>query len=173
MSYHSHEQERVHNGVYDTPANSVGYADDVANEPDSIESLIDDLESLVVNARRVPLSQMLLINQDVLLDFVDRMRAAVPYEVLQAQRVLHQQQQIIEHAQAQAFQLLQERGLMQRLETERQKVVATADRDAERTRAEADKYARDVLIQLQQRLEHIQSSVQHGIATLDPVHDEA
>ena len=169
MTYQQHESARVYDAPPEhekaEPAPNNGAPP--SSEPDTIDSLIDELEALVVDGRRVPLSRTLLIDQHVLLDLVDQLRATVPGDVRQAQRVLSQQQQIIEHAQAQAMHTLQERGLMQRLEMERQGIIAQAQRDAERVRYEADKYARDVLLQLQKRLEQVQSSVQQGIDTLD------
>lgn len=159
--------------VYDTPDPhelGVGVNNGAAPSPpqgDTIDTLIDELEAVAVDGRRVPFTHRLLVHQDTLLDLVDRLRATVPNDVRQAQRVLNQQHQILEHAQAQAMHTLQERGLMQRLEMERQGIVAEAQRDAERTRYEADKYARDVLLQLQKRLEQVQGSVQQGIDTLD------
>ncbi len=168
MTYQQHDA--VH--VYDTPPehDMIEPASSDAGPPpeaDTIDNLIDELEGLVVDGRRVPLSHTLLIDQHVLLDLVDRLRATVPGDVRQAQRVLSQQQQIMEHAQAQAMHTLQERGLMQRLETERQGIIAQAQRDAERIRYEADQYARDVLVQLQKRLDQVQASVQHGIDALN------
>lgn len=168
MTYQQHKSAQV----YDTPP-----TDEAANpttngaapppEPDTINSLIDELESVVVDGRRVPFSHAVLIDQQVLLDLVDRLRATVPDDIRQAQRVLHQQQQIVEHAEAQATRTLNERGLMQRLEMERQGIITQAERDAEHIRHDADRYARDVLVQLQKRLAQVQASVQHGIDTLD------
>jgi hypothetical protein len=169
MRDQQHETVRV----YDTPDGheaNAGINNGTSPSPhqgDTIDALIDELEAVAVDGRRVPFTHTLLLHQDTLLDLVDRLRATVPNDVRQAQRVLNQQHQIVEHAQAQAMHTLQERGLMQRLETERQVIVAEAQRDAERTRYEADKYARDVLVQLQKRLEQVQSSVQQGIDTLD------
>jgi hypothetical protein len=140
-------------------------------EPDTIDSLIDELEALAVEGRRIPFSQTLMIRQDVLLDLVDRLRATVPNNIREAQRVLSQQDQIMEHAQAQAIRILQERGLMQRLEMERQQIISQAEREAEATRYEADAYARDVLLGLKQRVDQIQASVQHGIDTLEREHE--
>jgi len=168
MTY-QHDAARVYDAPLDDEAaeREPNGAGPPPPDPDTIDSLIDELEALVVDGRRVPLSRTLLIDQHVLLDVVDRLRATVPGDVRQAQRVLSQQQQIMEHAHAQAMHTLQERGLMQRLEMERQGIIAQAQRDAERVRYEADKYARDVLAQLQKRLEQVQASVQHGIDTLD------
>lgn len=167
MSRQLHEHEQVHKEVFIASPSHAPMNGSADSEPDTLDGLIDTLEALAIDSQHVPLTRLVLINQDQLLDLVDRMRAALPGEVQQARRVLNQQEQILTQAQDQAFQLLQERGLMQRLEAERQKIVATAERDADRTRAEADKYARDVLIQLQSRLEHVQASVQQGIDTLD------
>ena len=139
-----------------------------APEEDDVDSLIDMLEALVAEGRRVPFGRKLMVDEDRLLDIVDRLRTAIPTEVREAHRLLDQRDQIVEQAQMQARRALEERGLLETLDKERRQILDEADREAERIRTEADRYARSVLMDLQDRLDKLQTSVRNGIEALQP-----
>lgn len=141
------------------------------NEPeDDVESLIDALEALIAEGRRMPFRK-LLIDEDRLLNIIDRLRTAIPAEVRQAHQLLDQYDEIIQSAQEKARQIMDERGLTQAIETERRRVLDDADREAQRIRGEADRYVRNVLLDLEDRLGKLHTSVRNGIDALES--DEA
>jgi vacuolar-type H+-ATPase subunit H len=137
-------------------------------EDDDVDSLIDMLEALVGEGRRVPFGRKLLVDEDRLLDIVDRLRTAIPTEVKEAHRLLDQRDRILAEAQTQARRALEERGMLETLEKERRQILDEAEREAERIRMEADRYARSVLVDLQDRLDKLQTSVRNGIQALQP-----
>ncbi|MBV9792161.1 MAG: hypothetical protein JOZ51_28510 [Chloroflexi bacterium] len=137
-----------------------------APEDEDVDGLIDMLEALVAEGRRVPFGRKLMIDEDRLLELVDRLRTAIPAEVKQAHQMLDQRDQILDQARAEARRSLEERGLLDALEKERRQILDEAEREAERTRTEADRYARSVLIDLQERLDKFQTSVRNGIDAL-------
>jgi regulator of protease activity HflC (stomatin/prohibitin superfamily) len=138
-----------------------------AQEPadDDVDTLIDELESLVARGRRMPLHK-LLIDEDDLLQIVDRLRTAIPAEVKQAHAVLDEHDRILESARSKARALMDERGISAEIESQRQAALAEAERDADRIRAEADRYAQRVLADLEERLNKVLTSVRNGIETL-------
>ncbi len=136
------------------------------SEPEDIDSLIDELEDLVGQAKRVPFGRRVMIDEAQALDMVDRLRAAVPHEIRQAHRILDERDRVLDEARAQARRMLQDRGLIAELEVERERLLAQAEREADRIRAEADTYVRGVLADLADRLAKIQASVQNGLETL-------
>lgn len=133
---------------------------------DDVDALIDELEALATEGKRRLLGRKLMIDEDRLLNLVDRFRSAVPVEVRQAHRVLDEHDHIIATAQAKARRVLEERGLLDAVEEERVRVIDEAQRDAERIRGEADRYARGVLIELEERLAKLHISVRNGIDAL-------
>lgn len=139
---------------------------------DDVDTLIDGLEALVADSRRMPFHK-LLVDEARLLSLVDRLRSAVPEEVRQAHRILDEHDQILDTAREKAHRMLHERGLLDALETERRRLLDDAEREAERIRAEADRYARKVLQDLEERLTKIQSSVRNGIEALEPKDESA
>lgn len=86
--------------------------------------LLDAIESLVVNGRRVPFSQAVMVNEDEALDYVDRARGALPDDVKQARAIVERQRELIAEA--------QEHG---------ERLVAMAQADAERIVAGAHEEA--------------------------------
>jgi regulator of protease activity HflC (stomatin/prohibitin superfamily) len=143
-----------------------------------IQFLLERLEALVVNGRKLPMTSQVVLEQGSALDLIDQMRAAIPEEVRLARRV-HQEgdrilqrgrdeaDQIIAAAQEQAALLLQDHELMRRAESESAEVVARAEAQAEETMSGADKYAADVLRRLESDLETTLSTVRTYIGILD------
>jgi hypothetical protein len=128
--------------------------------------LIDELEDALAEGRRVPFSGRLLVDEERILDIIDRMRVAVPEELKQARRVIGEQERLLAEAHAQVQQVMEEQGLMAAVDAERQRLIAEAEREAQAVRAGADDYARQVLEELEQRLGRLAASVQNGLKEL-------
>lgn len=114
----------------------------------------------------MPFSGRLLVDEDKILDIIDRMRVAVPDEIKQARRVIGEQERLLSEAQAKVQQALEEQGLLAAVETERARLIEQAERDATSIRAGADEYASQVLGELEQRLQKLTNSVQNGLSEL-------
>lgn len=68
--------------------------------------LIDRLEELLGEARRLPVGGGVVLNRGKLADIVDRMRVAVPREVYDAREIVGQRDQVLREAGDEAEQLL-------------------------------------------------------------------
>ena len=93
-----------------------------------IQFLVERLEALVVNARKLPMTSQIILEQAAVLDLIDQMRVAIPEEVKQARRIVQESdrvvqkareegEQIIGAAQEQAAILLQDQSIMREAET--------------------------------------------------------
>jgi hypothetical protein len=142
-------------------------APELPEQDEDVDALVDELETLFTDARRVPFGRRLMIDEERALDLVDRLRAAIPGALRQAHRVLEEQDRILNEARDQARRMLHERGLMAELEIERERMIAQADQESERITMEADAYVRGVLSSLEERLAKIQASVRNGLEALD------
>jgi hypothetical protein len=131
-----------------------------------LDQLIDEIEDILAQGRRVPFSGRLLVDEEKLLDIIDRMRVAVPEELKQARRVIAEQERLIGEAQARVQAALQEQGLLAAIEAERARLLDQAEREAVGIRNGADDYAHQVLEELQIRLGKLQASVQNGLGEL-------
>jgi hypothetical protein len=131
-----------------------------------LDNLIDELEDVLVEGRRVPFSGRLLIDEERILDIIDRMRVAVPEELKQARRIIGEQDRLLNEAQVRVQQALEEQGLLAAVEEERARLIEQAEREAANIRAGADDYARQVLEELQDRLAKLASNVENGLKAL-------
>jgi cell division septum initiation protein DivIVA len=131
-----------------------------------LDDLIDELEDALAEGRRVPFSGRLMVDEERILDIIDRMRVAVPEELKQARRVIGEQERLLSEARAQVQQAMEEQGLLAAVEAERTRLLNEAERDAQGVRAGADDYARQVLEELEQRLARLSASVQNGLKEL-------
>lgn len=121
---------------------------------------------MLAEGRRVPFSGRLLIDEERILDIIDRIRVAVPEELKQARRIISEQERLLGEAQARVQQALDEEGLLDAVEAERTRLIQQAENDAIAIRAGADDYARQVLEELEQRLTKLTLSVQNGLKEL-------
>jgi cell division septum initiation protein DivIVA len=64
--------------------------------------LIDRLEEMVAEGRRMPIGAGVVVDRRRLLDLVDQMRAALPNEIREAEDVLRRRDEIIERADEEA-----------------------------------------------------------------------
>lgn len=128
--------------------------------------MIDELEEVLADGRRVPFSGHLLVDEERVLDVIDRMRVALPEELKRARRVIQEQDRLLAEAQARVHQVLEEKGLMEAIEEERARLLHQAEQEAVQVREGADEYARQVLKELDDRLAKLLSNVRNGLETL-------
>ena len=138
-----------------------------------IEEILKDLESFVVNASRVPLTGKVLVDGDMVLDCVDRIRAILPEEIKQAKQVLDQSdkllesvemqgKRILEDARGQASVLVTESQIVKDAELQSQAFMANAQKMAQELKLDSIKYSDDVLQQLEMNLERALMSIKKG-----------
>jgi len=151
--------------------------------------LLDELEEMLANSSRMPFVRRLMIDEEGVMAFLDRLRAAMPEEVRRARQILREREQILEQARRQAQRIaeqakeeaalrLEEEGLLEEANQRSARILADARQDAERIRRGADQYAREVLTEIEARLTQshreisetmarILASVRKGLASLD------
>ena len=64
--------------------------------------LIDRLEEMVAEGRRMPIGAGVVVDRRRLLDMVDQMRAALPNEIREAQDVLRRRDEVLQRAEEEA-----------------------------------------------------------------------
>lgn len=143
-----------------------------------IQFLVERLETLVVNARKLPMTNNVVLDQAALLDLIDQLRVAIPEEVKQARRINQESdrvlgrareeaEQIIAAAQEQAALLLQDQVILREAEGRAEDIERRAQSKADETMRGADQYATDVLLRLQGDLEKTLSVVAKSLEVLE------
>lgn len=150
--------------------------------------LFEAMEDFVTTGRRVPFTGTVVVNEVAVLELLDRMRAAMPAELVEAQQLLEERDQVLQSAHRDATEL----GARAREEAERQvrearahaealvaadavsreaqsraaATIADAEQRAAQTTGEADAYARQVMEQLAEQMERSLATVRRGIESL-------
>src|SRR6476469_4659801 len=146
--------------------------------PIDIIFLVERLESLIANGKKLPLTTNVVVDQNAALGLIDELRVAVPEEVRAAKRINAEGERIIEkaqeeaerivaRAQEQAAFLIDERGLTAQAEADSRRIIEDADRDAEEVRRGSDEYAVNVLVGLEGDVVKTLQSIKRGIELLD------
>jgi phosphomevalonate kinase len=149
-----------------------------------IYHLIDRLERLLNESWRMPLSAYLVINEDDFLDVIDQMRTAIPKEIRAGEKVQRERDRIIAQAEEESERIVQlaheerdkaveDHEVIRAADQRANTIIERAQRDAAVLKAEADEYARGVLVVLNDQLggmdEQIAvllNTVRNGLETL-------
>lgn len=114
-----------------------------------ILQLIDALEELVIQARRLPVGGNLVLDRKRVLDVIDQMRLAVPTDLREASHVLENREQLLAEAEASASQaaeraerdrarILDDTSIMREAQERSQAMLIDAEARARETIADAD-----------------------------------
>jgi cell division septum initiation protein DivIVA len=142
-----------------------------------ILQLIDRLEELFNEAKAIPLTHNVVVDEDRMLELIDQMRIAIPDEVKKAQQVVAQRDRVMAQAQEEANrtvsiarekaeQLAQRDMLVQEAQRRAEQIINQARADAEATRLDADNYVIETLMRLQDQLSRLTNQVNNGIRTV-------
>ena len=124
-----------------------------------ILQLIDRLEELFNDAKAVPFTHNVLVDEDRMLEIIDQMRIVIPDEVKKAQQVLAQRERYLAQAQEEADrtivlardkaeQIAAKDNIAVEAQRRADQIITQARADADATRADADDYVVDTLMQL-------------------------
>jgi vacuolar-type H+-ATPase subunit H len=156
-------------------------------EPTVID-LVDQLEEVVSTGRRVPFTAGVVVNEDEVLELIDRTRLGLPEELMQARHLLEDQRRVVveaeqeaerllsraEHeaarivaeAEARAAVMVSDHALAEQARQHAATVLAEAEERAAKTCSEADAYAREVMLRLEDQLMRAATTVRKGIDAL-------
>jgi len=139
-----------------------------------ILQLIDRLEELFNDAKAVPFTHNVVVDEDRMLELIDQMRIAIPEEVKKAQQVMAQRDRVMAQAQEEANrtlqlsrdkseQLIERDVIVQEAQRRAEQILAQARNEAETTRVDTDNYVVDTLMKLQDQISKISNQVENGI----------
>jgi cell division septum initiation protein DivIVA len=132
---------------------------------------VDELTTVIENARSVPMSNSCMVPRDHLLDLLDELRESLPEEVQQAGAIVEQRTEILQQAQAEAERLTgrtrseteqvigtarrQRDELIGTARRQRDEIVAAAQAEADQLLAEAEAEADALVVEGQRRREQL------------------
>ena len=147
---------------------------------EEIESLLDELEQLVVEAKPSFMggNQKKIVDAQDVLEILDEIRRIFPQEFLDARRIVKEEQETLDRAQQQAEGIVADAQQQAIILAGDQEVVRLAQQKADNIRDQAAQYERDtrynaeeyadtVLAHLEENLKSLTNSVTRVRQTLD------
>ena len=141
---------------------------DVTEEdPEDVLALLDRLEELVGVGRRMPFSTRVMVEEEEFLGLLDQIRAAVPREIRNAQRVVeeradiitsaqHEAAKILDHARTQAEYIISEQGVMNEARQRGEEYLRQVEMEQRRSIGQIDEYAL-------QQIGRVEEAIQDGL----------
>jgi vacuolar-type H+-ATPase subunit H len=151
--------------------------------------LVDRLENLIANSRRMPLVNQIILKEGEILNIVDQMRTSIPDEVKQARRIIQEKERILAQAQADASALLtrareeteramnregllrtaeaRSQELVRQAESQSQSLVHQAEEHSMQLKVDADNYVAETLRNLKDHLSSIEMDVSRTILSIE------
>lgn len=140
--------------------------------------LVDRLEELFNEARAVPFTRNVVVDEDKMLDIIDQLRVTIPEEVKKAQQLVAQKDRIVAQAQEEASrivtlakekaeQIVEREAIVKSAQTRASQIVNQAREDATATRRDADSYVVDSLQALEEEVSRLLTQVRNGIRKIE------
>jgi vacuolar-type H+-ATPase subunit H len=162
-------------------------------KPMEILDLIDKLEAMTAQAKRVPITGRSMIDAERLTELIDQMRMTVPRNIQDAQEVLERREQIINQTMLDARRIrataetdartlvdaselikqAKERGddVLTETAQKAERIIALAEAEARRRMNGAGTYAQDSLAKLEEEVLSVLNSIHAGQRLLTPAEE--
>lgn len=105
----------------------------------TVMDVVDTLEELVGSGRRVPFTPSIVVNEEEILELVDRIRVSLPEDLMAARHTVEEREQLLERAARDAA------GTSTRAERDAAAVTARAVEEADRVAREAHARAAELI----------------------------
>ena len=157
--------------------------------------LVDRLETLINESRRVPISGLRMVDEERALELIDQMRITVPEEVKKAKRIQQEKDRIMAQAQEEADRIkelareeaqrmVSADSITRQAESRAETILDKARREGEMlldqgrneaavVKADADEYVLQALSRLEADLSRALTQVQNGLALVRQQQAEA
>ena len=132
----------------------------------AVKDILDSIENLVVESRRMPLLNKSLIDETDLIHLVDELRQELPLELQRAEKIMQDKQKILDDAQTEADKILEQakeyamkltdeneivvqaqekaKTIMQQTQAQEKDIMDKTMTNAKQLRDDADQYANQV-----------------------------
>lgn len=147
-----------------------------------VHAKLDELATLISNARAMPMSASCVVNRGEVLAHIDELRELLPAEFGEARRVLDERSSVVDEGRAEAERIIEaareERArliartdVMRDATREAEAVREAAEADAERMRSEIDDYVDAKLANFEVVLHKTLQAVEKGRAKISGRHE--
>lgn len=139
----------------------------------TIEGILDELESLVIDSGHVPFTNKRILEEDDIVRLLDELREKLPGELTEANRIVadkqrylekaqEEAQKIIDQAKSHAAKLTDENMIAKQAQEHSDQIVLLAHKEADELRKDAVAYASNVFQHLEDHLQRALEVVHQG-----------
>ncbi|SFG39028.1 hypothetical protein SAMN05660649_01530 [Desulfotomaculum arcticum] len=136
-------------------------------------NILNEMEELIDSSPRVPMTKRVLVDEDRLLDFLDRIRTSLPEELRQAKWVIQEREKVITDSKREALRIMEdaEKQLEKRADESEvtrkaqelaHEIEARAEQVAIQIKQGAREYADEILSGLEGDLSKIVEEIRQG-----------
>jgi len=138
---------------------------------------LDDLEKLIEESTRIPITGKIVLDSENLLDYVDKIRGLLPEEIRQAQWVAKERDRLIKEAEDEAKRIISdakeeikkladETEIVKEANARAKSIIEEAKKEADEVINGANEYAAEILRNLENTLTKALNVVRKGISQL-------
>lgn len=140
--------------------------------------ILNDFEEIIEENPRIPMTGKIIIAEETILNFIDRIRTSLPETVKQADWVAKERERILEEAKQEGEKIVQdahhyvvkvadESEVVKQAQMQAEDIVAKANEVAKEIHFGANEYADEILKQLQAQMEAMIKSIEEGRIELE------
>ncbi|AEG14838.1 hypothetical protein Desku_1255 [Desulfofundulus kuznetsovii DSM 6115] len=139
--------------------------------------ILNEMEEMIENSPRIPMTRRVMVDEDRLLDYLDRIRTTLPEELRQARWLLQEREKVLadtrkeagrllEDAQKQLEKRAEESEVVKKAQAMADEIVHKAEQVAREIKQGAREYADEILGGLEEELDKIMTQIRNGRAEL-------
>ncbi|MGI6606409.1 MAG: ATPase [Peptococcia bacterium] len=138
-----------------------------------ILQLLDEFENMVEESSRIPMTSKLIINEDILYTYLDKLRAMLPESIREAEWIIREKERIIQEAEKDGRTILEsansklqkitdETEIVRMAKSQGEEIIKNAQNVAKEITQGAFTYADEVMQSLQNEMEKTMAVVAKG-----------
>lgn len=138
-----------------------------------ILQLLDEFENMVEESSRIPMTSKLLINEDILYNYLDKLRAMLPESIREAEWIIREKERIIQEAEKDGRTIIEtansklqkitdETEIVRMAKSQGEEIIMNAQNVAKEITQGAFSYADEVMLSLQNEMEKTMAVIAKG-----------
>jgi len=142
----------------------------------TIEEILDELDSLLLEASRVPFTNKRVLEEDDMARLLDEIRDVLPHEMIEAKRIINDRQRILEDAQKEAQNIMEQAKSYILKLTDENIITKQAQEQANEIVLMAHKAAKDLqndsVIYADEVFKHLEANLESALEVIHQGHNE-
>jgi len=138
-----------------------------------ILQLLDEFENMVEESTRIPMTSKIIINEDILFNYLDKLRAMLPESIREAEWIIREKDRIIQEAEKDGRTIIEtansklqkitdETEIVRMAKSQGEEIIKNAQNVAKEITQGAFSYADEVMQNLQNEMEKTMAVIAKG-----------